>query len=304
MARILLTVGDEGETRGRSGRHRAAEVIDEKEAMKVDEMFDVKGLACVVTGAASGIGLAYSEVLSANGARVTLIDIDEARLSQEVERLRAAGGEVRGASASVTDWQAMRQVFDATAALYGGLDVVFANAGIDGGPGFLTPEGGRNPGGALENVSARQWDLVIETNLTSVFITLQCATRHMREARKGHIIVTTSNAALINEAIVGTPYMAAKAAAAHLVRQAALELAGFNVRVNAIAPGAFVTNIANGRLNNAADRKAFEDRSLMHRIASTREIMGLALFMASSASSYMTGSQIVIDGGHSLGTAD
>lgn len=278
--------------------------IDDRDTMKVTEIFDVRGLGCIVTGAASGIGLAYSEVLAANGARVTLIDIDEERLSLEVQRLKAAGGEVRGVRISVTDRAAMRETFDAAADLYGRLDVVFANAGIDGGPGFLTPEGRRNPEGALENLSELQWDRVIETNLTSVFITMQCAVRHMRIARSGHIIVTTSNAALINEAIVGTPYMAAKAAAAHLVRQAALELAGFNICINAIAPGAFVTNIANGRLNNAADRKAFEARSPMHRIASTREIMGLALFMASSASSYMTGSQIVIDGGHRLGTVD
>lgn len=272
--------------------------------MKVTEIFDVTGLGCIVTGAASGIGLAYSEVLAANGARVTLIDIDAAKLSFEVQRLKTAGGDVRGVAISVTDRDAMREAFDAAADLYGRLDVVFANAGIDGGPGFLTPEGRRNPEGALENLSQLQWDRVIETNLTSVFITLQCAVRHMRKARSGHIIVTTSNAALINEAIVGTPYMAAKAAAAHLVRQAALELASFNICINAIAPGAFVTNIANGRLNNAADRKAFEDRSPMHRIASTQEIMGLALFMASSASSYMTGSQIVIDGGHRLGVVD
>jgi NAD(P)-dependent dehydrogenase (short-subunit alcohol dehydrogenase family) len=272
--------------------------------MKITDIFNVRGLGSVVTGAASGIGLAYSEVMAANGARVTLMDIDESTLSAEVSRLRDSGGNVRGVAVDVTDRTAMREAFDGTADVYGGLDVVFANAGIDGGPGFLTPEGERNPDGAFENISDAQWDRVIATNLTSVFTTLQCAIRHMRKARSGHIIVTTSNAALINESIVGTPYMAAKAAAAHLVRQAALELARYNICINAIAPGAFVTNIADGRLNNAADRKAFEDRSPMHRLAATREIMGLALFMASSASSYMTGSQIVIDGGHRLGSVD
>jgi NAD(P)-dependent dehydrogenase (short-subunit alcohol dehydrogenase family) len=272
--------------------------------MKIADLFDVSGLCTVVTGAASGIGLAYSEVMAVNGARVTLMDVDAAGLATQVERLNAAGGDVRGVVVDVTDGRAMRQAFDATAEEYGRLDVVFANAGIDAGPGFLTPEGDRNPDGALENIEPAHWERVIATNLSSVFTTMQCAVRHMRKARAGHIIVTTSNAAIINEPIVGTPYMAAKAAAAHLVRQAALELARYNVCINAIAPGAFVTNIANGRLRNAADRKAFEDRSPMHRIAETRDIMGLALFLASPASSYMTGAQVVIDGGHRLGTVD
>jgi NAD(P)-dependent dehydrogenase (short-subunit alcohol dehydrogenase family) len=272
--------------------------------MKSTELFDVKGLATVVTGAASGIGLAYSEVMAANGARVTLMDVDEAKLAVRVACLTDTGADVRGVAVDVTNRKAMRQAFDTTADSYGRLDVVFANAGIDAGPGFLTPDGDRDPDGALENIQDAHWDRVIATNLTSVFTTLQCAVRHMRKARSGHIIVTTSNAALINEPIVGTPYMAAKAAAAHLVRQAALELARFNICVNAIAPGAFVTNIANGRLQNAADRKAFEDRSPMHRIAETSDIKGLALYMASAASSYMTGAQVVIDGGHRLGAVD
>jgi NAD(P)-dependent dehydrogenase (short-subunit alcohol dehydrogenase family) len=126
----------------------------------------------------------------------------------------------------------------------------------------------------------------------------------MKPQRSGRIIVTTSNASIINEPIVGTPYMPAKAAAAHLVRQAALELARYNIRVNAIAPGAFITNIAGGRLKNPADRQAFEGRSPLHHIASTQEIMGLALFLASNASSYVTGAEILIDGGCVLGRAD
>jgi NAD(P)-dependent dehydrogenase (short-subunit alcohol dehydrogenase family) len=269
--------------------------------MKVTELFNVEGLATIVTGAASGLGLAYSEVMAANGARVALFDLDSAGLSAAVERLKSTGGNVHGVTVDVTDRRMLREAFDASAASFGGLDVVFANAGIDAGAGFLTPEGERNPEGALENVSESNWDRVIATNLSSVFTTLQCAVRHMKPRRSGRIIVTTSNAAIINEPIVGTPYMPAKAAAAHLVRQAALELAQYNIRVNAIAPGAFITNIAGGRLKNAADRKAFEERSPLHHIAAPQEIMGLALFLASQASAYVTGAQVVIDGGCVLG---
>jgi NAD(P)-dependent dehydrogenase (short-subunit alcohol dehydrogenase family) len=272
--------------------------------MKAAELFDVHGLVTIVTGAASGIGLAYSEVMADNGARVVMVDRDTAALTAAVEELKSAGAEVYAEPADVTDRAAVRAIFDRKAAELGSLDVVFANAGIDAGPGFLTVEGRRNPDGALENVTDDQWDKVIATNLSSVFTTIQCAARHMKARRSGRIIVTTSNAAIINESIVGTPYMPAKAAAAHLVRHAALELAKFNIRVNAIAPGAFITNIAGGRLRNAADRRAFEKRSPMKHIAATQEIMGLALFLASNASSYVTGAQIVIDGGCVLGTAD
>jgi NAD(P)-dependent dehydrogenase (short-subunit alcohol dehydrogenase family) len=94
--------------------------------------------------------------------------------------------------------------------------------------------------------------------------------------------------------------MPAKAGVAHLVRQAAMELGKYNILVNAIAPGPFITNIAGGRLKNPEDRKAFEDLSVLGRIAETKEIKGLALYLASPASSYVTGSQMIIDGGLSL----
>jgi len=113
----------------------------------------------------------------------------------------------------------------------------------------------------------------------------------------GQIIVTSSIASLINESIVGTPYMPAKAAVNHLVRHMAMELGAYNIRINAILPGPFITNIAGGRLRNAADRKAFESQSLIGRIGDPDDIKGLALYLASPASSYVTGSQIVIDGG-------
>ena len=100
------------------------------------------------------------------------------------------------------------------------------------------------------------------------------------------------------------PYMPAKAGAAHLVRQAALELAKYNILVNAIAPGPFITNIAGGHMRDPATVAAFARLAPLHRLASTDEIQGLALFLASPAASYVTGSQIVIDGGVLLGLAD
>jgi NAD(P)-dependent dehydrogenase (short-subunit alcohol dehydrogenase family) len=138
-------------------------------------------------------------------------------------------------------------------------------------------------------------------NLNSVFTTIQRCAFHMKKQRAGRIIITTSIASFRNQGWVGMPYMPAKAGAAHLVRQAALELAHYNITVNAIAPGAFATNIGGGRLKSEDVRRAMSERIPLGRVADPAEIKGLALFLASSASSFMTGVEIPIDGGASLG---
>ena len=273
--------------------------------MKAAQLFDVSGLATIVTGAASGIGFAYAEAMADNGARVTLMDKDLPSLDASVRQLAERGGEVRGQVLDVTDRAALRASVDAAAEHYGKLDVVFANVGIDSPPGFLSMTGERDPEGAFENVSDERWDLVMATNLTSIYSTIKAAVPHMKKNPKGgRIIVTTSVAAIRGEAIVGMPYMPAKAGAAHLVRQAALELAKYNILVNAIAPGPFITNIAGGHMKDPATVQAFARFTPFRRVASTDEIQGAALFLASPAATYVTGSQMVIDGGVLLGQAD
>lgn len=272
--------------------------------MRAEKLFDVRGIAAIVTGAASGIGLACARVLAANGARVTLMDRDAECLQAAVTDLGSGDAEVRGAIVDVTDRAALNTAFDTAAKAYGRIDVVFANAGIGGGPGFLKLDGQRNPDTALEALSDERWGGNITSNLTSVFWTIQAAVRHMKPQGGGRIIVTTSIAALKTEAVVGTPYLAAKAGAAHLVRQAALELARYNILVNAIAPGPFLTNISGGRMHDAAVRRHHERVTPLKRMAEPEEIMGLALFLASPSASYITGAQMVIDGGATLGFAD
>ncbi len=273
--------------------------------MKTSELFDVTGLATIVTGAASGIGYAYTEAMADNGARVALFDIDRAGLDAAVAKIRSRGGEARGTAVDVTDRAALRAAIDDTARAFGRLDVLFANAGIDSPPGFLSMTGERTVDGAFENVSDERWDKVIATNFTSVFTSIRAAVPHMKKnPQGGRIIVTTSVSALRSEAVVGMPYMPAKAGAAHLVRQAALELAKFNILVNAIAPGPFITNIAGGHLRNPETVKAFARAVPFHRLASTDEIQGAALFLASPASTYVTGAQIIVDGGTMLGNWD
>jgi NAD(P)-dependent dehydrogenase (short-subunit alcohol dehydrogenase family) len=269
----------------------------ERGALRIDELFDVRGLVVIVTGGAGGIGFGIAEALADNGAKVLILDKDSENLSGSVERLRGRGGAVEGKTLDVFDADALKTAVDDLVAREGRLDVAFANAGINGGPGFLGADGKRNQSGALDAVSDDLWDAVIDADLMSVVAMLKAAAPHMKRQRRGRIIVTTSVAAAKTENFVGYPYIAAKAASAHLVRQAALELARFNVTVNAIAPGPFRTRIGGNRMADPLVRRAFESAPLLHRMASPEEIQGLALLLASPASSYITGAQLAIDGG-------
>ena len=274
---------------------------------KIADLFSVSGYGVVVTGGASGLGLGFTEALASNGARVTMLDIDSAGIAAEVKRLRAAGFEVDGEVVDVTDHAALDRAFDAAARRYGRLDVAFANAGIDSGPGFVDSwvgERARNPAGAVESYTDERWNKVIDINLNGVFATVRAAARHMRPRKSGRIIITTSLAAVKCEAVIGAAYMAAKAGAAHFMRNVALELAADNITVNAIAPGFFVTNIGGGHAHNPDTQKLVSQHVPMHRVGFPADMAGVTLFLASPASAYVTGQQIVIDGGWGLGEAD
>jgi NAD(P)-dependent dehydrogenase (short-subunit alcohol dehydrogenase family) len=276
--------------------------------VNVSSQFDVTGFGVVVTGAASGLGLAYGEVLAAHGARVTLIDVDADRVVKQASRLRGESLDVRAAVADVTNHDALDRAVDEAAELYGRLDVAFANAGIDPGVGFVGAWAGRERprvrDGELERYSDERWNRVIEINLNGIFATTRAAVRHMRPRRFGRIIVTTSLAATRVEPAIGSAYMAAKAGARHLMHSTALELAAYGITVNAIAPGFFVTNIGGGHAHDPAVQAALAKEIPMHRVGQPEEIKALALFLASPASAYITGQEIVIDGGWGLGVAD
>jgi NAD(P)-dependent dehydrogenase (short-subunit alcohol dehydrogenase family) len=276
--------------------------------MKSAELFSVAGQGAIVTGAGSGLGLAIAEALAENGARVTLLDIDGERVASETQRLEAHGYDARAEVVDVSNHAALERAFDSAVAAHGRLDIVFANAGIDSGPGFVSGWFGanraRNPAGAIESYSDERWNRVIDVNLTGVFATLRAAARCLKPQRSGKLIVTTSVAGYQCEPAIGSAYMAAKAGAAHLMRSVAHELAAFNITVNAIAPGFFATNIGGGHAKNPEVQRAMAAVMPMHRVGFPDDIKGLALFLAAPASAYITGQEITIDGGWTLGAAD
>ncbi len=259
--------------------------------MKADTLFDLSGHVVAVTGAASGLGLAVSEVVAMNGAHVVMADIDRKALDVAAEELRAAGCKVEMMLTDVSAQGDVAAAFDEIVGRHGRLDCVFANAGVTGGPGFGNPEG------EIETASLELWGHSLRVNLSGAFLTMRAAAKHMKRRRSGSIVVTSSVAALRASSLASYGYHAAKAGIAQAVRVAALELGPYNVRVNAIAPGPFATNIAGGRLRTPEGVAMFSKTLPMARVADVKEIMGLALLLASPASSFITGAIIPIDGG-------
>jgi NAD(P)-dependent dehydrogenase (short-subunit alcohol dehydrogenase family) len=266
-------------------------------------LFDVGGAVCVITGGASGIGLAYAQVMLANGAKVHIVDQDPAAIDTALAHLGHAGS-AWGHCADVTVAGQLEAAIAAVVQASGRIDVAFVNAGIGGGPGFLKGDGQRNGERSFEDLPFDQWSRVMDVNVNAAFRTMQAVVRVMKPQGGGRIVVTTSVSAAKTEQLVGTPYVVSKAAIAHLVRQAALELVRYGITVNAIAPGPFITNISGGRLRQSEARAPFERLIPMHRLGSELDIQGAALFLASGAARYITGAHITVDGGFSLGTAD
>lgn len=265
--------------------------MTEDRAAVLDRLFDVRGVGALVTGAASGIGLAIAEVLATCGARVTLADADADGVARETARLAGQGADVRSAVVDVADPVAVDTALREAAEAHGALNVVFANAGMSAGPGPTTPDG------QLTAVDQARWDRVIQVNLGGVFATLQAAARHVADDGRGRVVVTSSIAGLAGDPMVGYAYAAAKAGVVALVHQASADLGRRGILVNAIAPGSIRTNIAGGRIREPEVAEAFAAATVLRRIGDPSEVQGLALFLASPASSYVTGAVFTVDGG-------
>jgi NAD(P)-dependent dehydrogenase (short-subunit alcohol dehydrogenase family) len=261
--------------------------------VRANEMFDMTGQVGIVTGGASGIGLAMAEVIAEHGCAVTIMDMDGERVEREVARLRNQGWQVDGAVVDVTQFDRLEIAIAAVGGRHGRLDVCFANAGSGGGAGSVTPEGG------IEAMDLDAYHRVISINQNGALATAKFAAEHMIPQRYGRIILTASVAGLFAEG-ASYSYGMSKAAVAHLVTTLARQLGPHNVLVNAIAPGPFVTNIGGGYLHKHPEAKArFAEIVPLNRMAETEEMKGLALLLASPASSFITGSVMMIDGGTS-----
>lgn len=265
-----------------------SEAVDKDTAAR---LFDVTGAVVLVTGAGSGLGFAMAEVMTANGALVMLSDVDPDRLETARKALTERGATVAARVADVAAADQVGALVAETVERFGRLDVVFANAGVNAGRNLGYPDG------AIEAFPLEAWRKVMDIDLNGVFNTLRASAPVMKAQRSGSIVVTASTAGLRAEPLVGYAYVAAKAAVVNLVKQASLELVQYGVRVNAIAPGSFATNIGAGKVQSKHYGEVWLRAMPMGRTGQPDEIKGVCLLLASSASSFVTGSVWTIDGG-------
>ncbi len=248
--------------------------------------FDLSGKVALVTGAYRGLGFAIAAGLARAGATVVL----NARKSPEVEsaaaKLRGEGFKAATSVFDVTDRVAVRSAVDAIVAERGGIDILFNNAGIQ-------------RRGPMVEFAPADWDAVIATNLTAPFVVSQAVLPSMIARKSGKIVhVASLTSELARPNIV--PYTAAKGGVRQLTRGMAVELAPHNIQVNAIAPGYFATEMNSALLADAQFTAWVNKRTPAGRWGNPPEIAGLAVFLASSASDYVTGQILFIDGGMSV----
>jgi NAD(P)-dependent dehydrogenase (short-subunit alcohol dehydrogenase family) len=249
----------------------------------------------LITGGGSGIGAGTARVFAREGAKVAVVDLRPTAAEQVAAEIRASGGVAEAFPADVADEAQIRTAIERTVEAFGCLNVVFANAGING---MLAP---------IEELALDEWHQVIETNLTGTFLTVKHAIPHLRAAGGGAIIATASLHGTALFSMAGyAGYGASKAGQIGFVKMAAAELARWKIRVNALVPGGVITSIGERTDLRNLERITWEIAlpepfpPLTERYATPEEIGEVVLFLASDASRHVTGAAIYSDAGIAL----
>ena len=249
-------------------------------------LFDLTGRVALVTGAYRGLGFSIARGLAQAGATVILNGRKPDELAKAAKALTDAQLKADVAVFDITDRDAIRAGVDAANATHGGIDILVNNAGIQR----------RAP---LVDFSQKEWDEVIATNLTAPFVVSQAVLPGMIAKKRGKIIhIASLMSELARPTVV--PYTAAKGGVRQLTRGMAVELAPMGIQVNAIAPGYFATEMNRALIDNAEFNAWVCKRTPAGRWGQPDELAGLAVFLASAASDYMTGQMLVMDGGMSV----
>lgn len=251
--------------------------------MAAGSVFDLRGEVALVTGASSGLGARFARVLAANGARVALAGRDRGALDGVKSEIEASGGTALTAAFDLRDHARVPGVFEEVAAALGPVSIVVNNAGISASR-------------EVADLSLGDWRAILEVDLDALFVVAREAARRLPE---GGTIVNVGSILGLRAKAGMAAYSVAKAGVTQLSRVMALELAGRGVRINTLAPGYVVTRMNREFFASEASRPLVEEIPL-GRVGQVDDFDGPILFLCSSASRFMTGATLVVDGGHVL----
>jgi len=250
------------------------------------DRFRLDGQTVAITGASSGFGHHFAGVLAAAGARVVLGARRVEKIEQRVQEIRTAGGEALGLALDVCESSSLAEFLDSAWAAYGGVDVLIQNAGVEAGAKtYMT-------------IDEEDWDRVLDTNLKSVWLGAKLYTERVAAgAQTGGNIVNIGSITSYRHIKGQFPYAVSKAGLTKATEILALEGARYGIRVNALAPGYILTDVSRVLLEGPGSEE-FAKRIPQLRYGEFDDLDGPLLLLVSDASSYMTGSTIVVDGGH------
>jgi len=244
---------------------------------------DLSGRTALVTGASGGLGRHFARVLARAGAEVVVAARREDALQDVCNEIADQGGRARAVPLDVNDHASVEKAIEA-AASSGGLDILVNNAGVTVTKSVL-------------DVSEEEWDRVVGTNLKGSFLVAQAAARTMKAQGRGGVIVNIASILGLRVAGHVSPYVASKAGVVHLTKAMALELARYNIRVNALCPGYIETELNQAFFGSEAGQ-ALIRRIPQRRLGQPSDLDGALLLLCSEAGSYITGSTLAVDGGH------
>jgi len=253
--------------------------------MPAPAIFNLDGRVAIVTGGNGGIGRGITIGLASAGAAVAILARNEEKNCAVIDELRAIGVRAHAIKLDVTDRSALKPAFDEVERELGPIDILVNNAGI------------ALPGGSLK-VDAEAWDRVIETNLNACFLLAQIAAKAMAPRKLGKIINIASEYSHFGNGIAPS-YAASKGALIQLTKSMAIELAPYNIQVNAIVPG-WIESAMTAPIKSRPFYDEILKRTPAGRFGTPEECAGAAIFLAASASDFVTGATLFVDGGYAI----
>lgn len=261
-------------------------MVEEQKCLSIKELFDLRGKVAIVTGGASGMGFASAKRLAEAGAAVLIADLNPETGKKKAKELTTADYKADFVKCDVTQEPQVANMVDTAVETFGGLDIMVNNAGI-------------YPMKPITEMDAKAWDRIMNINMRGVFLCCLKASQQMIKQGRGGSIINIASASAFHPTIGLTAYDSSKAGVWMLTRTLAVELAPHKIWVNSVSPGPMQTEGTSSPEAIEFNRRRLH-RILMGRIGRPDEIANIVLFLASPASSFITGSDIVADAGWTL----